>query len=227
MLTSGRKMSSARRERPMASPIADARDRGERKAGGEAEERVEHVVRQDPAGGQADEGRGDVFQRRKQLARKDAEIRGEFPKHRHHQERKGGARDDAPAAFARRRRGRSSENVARDGRREIGHDLRQRGQPQWHKRRLSRSEQSGGRDRRGVQAQSHMLLPRLAAMLWPRPCSACMRIVVRAEPSPIPAAKTSRLQTALGTPRACVPRVADHGFAGVRLVPPPSPRLAA
>jgi hypothetical protein len=90
----------------MASPIATPADRGKRKAGGEAMKRVEHMVRQDPAGGQADEGRGDVFQRRKQLAWKDAEICREFPKHRHHQERKGGARDDAPPAFARGRGGR-------------------------------------------------------------------------------------------------------------------------
>jgi hypothetical protein len=95
----------------------------------------------------------------------------------------------------------------------------------------SGAEQGGERDDRWVQYcirwTPHVVLPRSAAALASRPAPLACGLFFRAEPSPIPAAKTSRLQTAVGTPRACVPRVADHGFAGVRLLPPPSPRLAA
>ena len=116
MLTSGRKISSASRERPIAMPIATPTTRGEREAGRQAQQRVERVVRQDAVGGQPDEGRGDLFERRKQLARKDAELRDDLPDRADHQERKGVARNDAPAAFARerpirRRRAPGSETV--------------------------------------------------------------------------------------------------------------------
>ena len=79
----------------------DADDRGEREAGDEAQQRIEHVVRQDAGGGQADEGRGDLLERRKQLRGKMPSMRGDLPDRADHQERKRVARDDAPAAFAR------------------------------------------------------------------------------------------------------------------------------
>ncbi len=107
----------------MAMPIATPDDRREREAGEQSDERVEHVVRQDARGGEAHEGGGHLLQRRKQLARKDAELRGDLPEQRHHQERERGAGDDPQPAFAARRRGPGSEDAGRCGGRQVGHRL--------------------------------------------------------------------------------------------------------
>ena len=47
MLTSGRKMSSARRERPIRMPTVTPDDGREREAGAEPDHGVERVMRQD------------------------------------------------------------------------------------------------------------------------------------------------------------------------------------
>src|SRR4030095_13857521 len=61
---------------------------------------VEHVMGQDAVSGKTDEGHRHLLQWRKQLAREDAEMRGDFPGDSHDQERKRGARNDAPMALA-------------------------------------------------------------------------------------------------------------------------------
>ena len=122
MLTSGRKMSSARRERPMAMPMATPATAASAKPAARRTQRVEHVVRQDARGGEAHEGRRDVFQRRKQLARKDAELRDDFPEQPDHQERKRVARDDPEPALAASGRDPGSEGTRRCGGRKIAHE---------------------------------------------------------------------------------------------------------
>ena len=102
-------MLDQRQEDVLGPPRAPHRD-ADRHAddGGEREirpsrrrQRVEHVMRQDAGGGQPDEGRGDLFERRKQLARKHPEMRDDLPDQPDHQNGKRCARTIAPAAFAR------------------------------------------------------------------------------------------------------------------------------
>ena len=101
MLTSGRQMSSARRERPISTPMVSPKTAASPKPDKQADDGVEGVVRQNAGDGEIDEGARDLLQRRKQLAREYAGAGDDLPDRADHDEGKRVARDHAQTFAAR------------------------------------------------------------------------------------------------------------------------------
>ena len=99
-LTSGRQISSARRERPINTPIVTPMTRGQREPAEQANDRLDGVMRQDSRNREMHEGGRDFFQCRKQPARKYASPGDDLPNCANDDERKKIARDQPQALAA-------------------------------------------------------------------------------------------------------------------------------